>query len=103
MSADSPTPAGTCDGGDCDRRAASMAFDWDAGLIPVCRRHIETYKVLDGTRWQCEDEWVGLQFCRRSRFKWLAQWRIYIDQRLTLAGFDAQRLRRRKAERQAKR
>jgi hypothetical protein len=77
---------GTCDGGNCDRTAVSLAFDWNAGLIPVCRRHITAYRVLDGKFWQAEDEYAQLRFCRRSRFKWLAQWKILLDQRAATNG-----------------
>lgn len=76
----------TCDGGDCDRRAVSLAFDERiGGLIPVCRRHIMVYRVSVGL-WQAEDEWAELQFARRSRWKWLAQWRILSDQRAAMHG-----------------
>lgn len=90
---------GSCDGGDCSRRAVAMAYcERIDSLIPVCRRHLCAYKVLHGTRWQAEDEWVGLRFARRSRWKFLAQWKLLLDQRLTLAGFDPQRRRRNRAD-----
>lgn len=77
---------GTCDGGDCDRRAVSLAFDERLGeLIPVCRRHILAYRVSNGL-WQAEDEFAELRFARRSRFRWLAQRRILRDQRLAADG-----------------
>ena len=100
---------GTCDGGGCDRRAVSFAYDERlAGLIPVCRRHIEVYKVhptrkardQGRTVWQAEDEYAGLRFARRSRWRWLAQWRILLDQRAAVAGREsrAQRKRRERAD-----
>lgn len=78
--------AGECDGGDCSRRAVSLAFDDRLGtLIPVCRRHICAYRVTGGL-WQAEDEYADLQWARRSRWKWLAQRRILRDQRAAIAG-----------------
>lgn len=78
---------GTCDGGDCDRWAVSLAFDDRLGeLIPVCRRHITVYRVVNNTLWQAEDEFAGLRYARRSRFRWLAQRRILHDQRVAAKG-----------------
>lgn len=93
----------TCDGGDCDRRAVSLAFDERiGGLIPVCRRHITAYRIGKGHTgpWQAEDEFAGLRFCRRSRWKWLAQWRILMDQRAAAHGrtSGAQRRKARQAD-----
>lgn len=101
MSAD-PRIQGTCDGGDCERSAVSLFFDWRLGeLIPVCRRHIQVYQVLNNRLWQAEDEYAGLRFCRRSRFRWLAQRRILRDQRAAAKGrmTRAQRVRLERAER----
>ena len=42
-----PRIVGTCDGGDCNRRAVSLAFDPHVDLIPVCRRHITVYRVCE--------------------------------------------------------
>lgn len=91
--------AGQCDGGHCDRRAVSFAFDEHVGLIPVCRRHIAVYRVSGGL-WQAEDEYAQLRFARRSRWRWLAQWRILLDQRAALDGREsrAQRIRRERAQ-----
>lgn len=77
---------GTCDQGGCDRRAVSLAYKSNTGLTPVCRRHIQTYRVLNEKFWQAEDEYANLWFCRRSRFKWLAQWKILLDQRAAERG-----------------
>ena len=109
-----PIPEGTCDGGDCDRMAVSFAYNSDGyadgrdGLIPVCRRHILAYRVhptrkdrdRGRTVWQAEDEYAELQFARRSRWRWLAQWRILRDQRAAVAGREsrAQRVRRERAD-----
>lgn len=89
-----PIPHGTCDGGDCGRRAVSFAYsERISALIPVCRRHILAYRVFDPpvqghryAQWQAEDEYANLRFCRRSRWKWLAQWRILRDQRAAVVG-----------------
>lgn len=87
---------GTCDGGDCDRRAVTFAYDEGiAGLIPVCRRHILVYRVSNGL-WQAEDECAGLRFARRSRWRWLAQRRILSDQRAAMAGRESSAQRRRR-------
>lgn len=101
-----PIPQGTCDGGGCDRLAVSFAYDEGSnGLIPVCRRHILVYQVgpRDGRRrlWQAEDEFAELQFARRSRWRWLAQWRILLDQHAAIVGREsrAQRVRRLRAAR----
>lgn len=100
-----PIPMGGCDGGDCDRRAVSFAYDEGlSALIPVCRRHILVYNV--GPRnerrrlWQAEDEYAELRFARRARWRWLAQWRILLDQRAAVAGREsrAQRVRRERAD-----
>lgn len=104
-----PIAGGTCDGGSCDRRAVSFAYDEGVhALIPVCRRHIEVYKVhptrkdrdKGRTVWQAEDEYAELRFARRSRWRWLAQWRILLDQRAAVAGREsrAQRKRRERAD-----
>lgn len=104
-----PVPQGRCDGGDCNRRAVSFAYEERVhALIPVCRRHIEVYKVhptrqardKGRTVWQAEDEFAELRFCRRSRWRWLAQWRILLDQRAAVAGREsrAQRVRRERAD-----
>lgn len=91
---------GSCDGGDCGRRAVAMAYCERIGsLIPVCRRHLCVYRVRNRTLWQAEDEWVGLRFARRSRWRFLAQWKLLLDQRMTLVGFDPQRRRRDRADR----
>lgn len=98
-----------CDGGDCDRTSVSLAYDEKLhGLIPVCRRHILVYKVhptrnardKGRTVWQAEDEYAGLRFARRSRWRWLAQRRILRDQREALDGREsrAQSTRRKKAD-----
>ena len=74
---------GTCNWGDCDRRADSLRFDERLGcLIPVCWRHITAYRIGKGGTglWQAEDEFAGLRFCRRARWRWLAQRRILADQ-----------------------
>lgn len=89
-----PIASGTCDGGDCERRAVTFAYcstgyaDGNDGLIPVCRRHILVYRIGKGGSglWQAEDEFADLRFCRRSRWRWLAQLRILLDQRAALAG-----------------
>jgi hypothetical protein len=91
---------GTCDGGDCDRLAVSLAYHPTEGLIPVCRRHITAYRVLRGSRWQAEDEYAELQFCRRSRWRWLAQRRLLRDQRIARSGRTS-RAQRRLATRRA--
>lgn len=109
-----PVASGTCDGGDCDRRAVTFAYNADGyadgrdGLIPVCRRHILVYRVhptrkdrdRGRTVWQAEDEYAELRFARRSRWRWLAQWRILRDQRAAVAGREsrAQRIRRQRAD-----
>jgi hypothetical protein len=73
-------PTGTCDGGDCNRPAVSMAYDDHLDqLIPVCLRHILAYRISSGL-WQAEDEWIGLRFCRRSRWRVIAQAKILHDQ-----------------------
>ena len=89
-----------CDGGGCNRRAVSLAFDPAAVYIPVCRRHITVYRVVNNSLWQAEDEFAGLRFCRRARWRWLAQWRLLIDQRAAVAGREsrAQRIRRERAD-----
>ena len=79
----------TCDWGTCERRAVSFRFDERLGaLIPVCRRHITAYRIGKGGTglWQAEDEYAGLRFCRRARWRWLAQIRILADQRAAMAG-----------------
>jgi hypothetical protein len=77
---------GTCDGGDCERRAVSLAYDEKLhGVIPVCRRHICVYRVSNGL-WLAEDEFAELRFARRSKFRWLAQLRILSDQRAAMRG-----------------
>lgn len=102
-----PIPDGTCDGGNCDRPAVSFAYDEKlSALIPVCRRHILVYPIGPRTArrrlWQAEDEFAELRFARRSRWRWLAQWRILLDQRAAIAGREsrAQRVRRRRADAQ---
>lgn len=90
-----PRIVGTCDGGDCNRRAVSLAFDPHVDLIPVCRRHITVYRVCDGRWWQAEDEYADLRFCRRSRWMWLAQRRILHDQRVAGRGKISRAQRRR--------
>jgi len=106
-----PVPRGTCDGGDCDRRAVSFAYDEHVhGLIPVCRRHILVYRVhptrkardAGRTMWQAEDEYAELRFARRASWRWLAQRRILRDQRAAVAGREsrAQRVRRIRADRE---
>lgn len=101
-----PIPHGTCDGVDCDRLAVSFVYDEKlSGLIPVCRRHILVYQVgpRDARRrlWQAEDEFAELRFARRSRWRWLAQWLILLDQHAAIAGHEsrAQRVRRLRADR----
>ena len=89
---------GTCDWGGCARRADSLRFDERlGGLIPVCWRHITVYRVRSGMfrLWQAEDEFAGLRFCRRSRWKWLAQRRILADQRAAMSGRVSRAQRRR--------
>ena len=79
----------TCDWGACERRAVSFRFDERLGdLIPVCWRHITAYRIGKGGTglWQAEDEYAGLRFCRRARWRWLAQIRILADQRAAMAG-----------------
>lgn len=89
------TIVGTCDGGDCDRRAVSLAFDERAGcLIPVCLAHILVYRVRVRNLWQAEDEFAGLRFARRSRFRIIAQWRILQDQRAAMRGHESRAQRR---------
>lgn len=91
-----PIATGTCDGGDCDRRAVSFAYDEGRhGLIPVCHRHICVYRVSNGL-WQAEDEAYELLFARRSRWRWLAQRRILRDQRAALSGRESRAQRRRR-------
>jgi hypothetical protein len=73
----------------CDRQSVSLAYDEvESMLVPVCRRHILAYRVAVDDRWfwQAEDEFANLQFCRRSRFKWVAQRGILRDQRAALKG-----------------
>jgi len=82
----------TCDGGGCNRPAVSMAYDSKVkGLIPVCRRHLNTYQVcphrphhshIDCPRllWACEDEWVHMKRAHTSRSRWLARWKVLIRQ-----------------------
>lgn len=82
-----PTIASTCDWGHCDRQAVSTRYDPQAGnLLPVCRRHLLTYRVVNNTRWQAEDEAYQLRFARRSRSKTLAQWKLLLDQRAAMRG-----------------
>lgn len=97
-----PIATGTCDGGDCERRAVTFAYSSAGyaagrdGLIPVCRRHIMAYRIGKGGTgpWQAEDEFAELRFCRRSRWRWLAQWRILLDQRAAVAGRESRGQRR---------
>lgn len=94
-----PIASGTCDGGDCDRRAVTFAYaEGRDGLIPVCRRHLLVYRIGKGGTgpWQAEDEFADLRFCRRSRWRWLAQWLILLDQRAALAGRESRGQRRRR-------
>lgn len=85
----------TCERGDCGRAAVTMAYDDKRGvLVAVCRRHICVYKVENGRWWQAEDEWQNLRFCRRSRFRWLAQRRLLADQRAALLGRESRAQRR---------
>lgn len=94
---------GTCDGGDCDRLAVSLAYDEQtSGLIPVCRRHILAYWVESARRWQAEDEFAELQFCRRAFTKAGAQRRILRDQRAWLGGRES-RAQRKIRERKSRR
>lgn len=78
-----------------------MAYDERTEqLIPVCMRHIAAYRVVDDTIWQAEDEWIRLPFCRRSRWRWLAQAKILHDQMIwqltgSLSPAQARRVRRR--------
>lgn len=105
-----PVASGTCDGGDCDRRAVTFAYcstgyaEGRDGLIPVCRRHLLVYRIgRAGTGlWQAEDEFAQLRFCRRSRWRWLAQWRILLDQRAAVAGRESRGQRRLRVSRDAK-
>lgn len=86
---------GTCDGDDCDRTAVSLAFDeGTGGLIPVCLAHILVYRVRVRNLWQAEDEFAGLRFARRSRFRIIAQWRILQDQRAAMHGHESRAQRR---------
>lgn len=103
------TVTGPCAKTGCTRRAVSLAYAWNQGLVAVCRRHILVYRVhptraardAGRTVWQAEDEYAGLRFARRSRWAWVAQRRILRDQRLAVAGVEsrAQRTRRVRAER----
>lgn len=94
-----PRIFGTCDGGDCARYAVSLAYDDRLDmLLPVCVRHITTYRVLGGRLWQAEDEYAGLRFARRSRFRWLAQRRLLADQRAAVAGRESRAQRRRRVK-----
>ena len=80
---------GACDWGNCGRWADSLRFDERLGvLVPVCWRHIAAYRIGKGGTglWQAEDEFAGLRFCRRARWRWLAQRRILADQRAAMAG-----------------
>lgn len=98
-----PRIIGRCDGGDCNGLAVSLAYDSRLGvLIPVCWRHLCAYPVrVDGRRvWQAEDEFAGLQFCRRSRFRWLAQLRLLADQCAAMAGRESRAQRRLRARRE---
>lgn len=71
----------------CEKVSVSMAYDVQTrGLVPVCRDHILVYQVLNKTRWQAEDEWLDLQFARRSRWKKIAQMKLLHDQRVALLG-----------------
>jgi hypothetical protein len=96
-----PIAHGTCDGGDCERKAVSFAYSekLDA-LIPVCRRHILVYRVRNGL-WQAEDEFAELRFARRARTAARAQRRILRDQRAAVRGREsrAQRVKRIRADR----
>src|SRR5699024_5349821 len=102
-----PAIVGTCDGGDCERRAVSLAWNSAGyaegrdGLIPVCRRHILVYRIGKGGTgpWQAEDEFAELQFARRSRWRWLAQRRILQDQRAAMHGRESRAQRRLRVER----
>lgn len=82
----------TCDWGDCSKFAVSFAYsELHSSLLPVCRRHILVYPIgahilIQPRLWQAEDEYAELRFCRRSRWRWLAQWRILRDQRAAVAG-----------------
>ena len=98
---------GTCDWGNCGRRADSLRFDDRLGcLVPVCWRHITAYRIGKGNTgpWQAEDEFAGLRFCRRSRWRRLAQWRILMDQRAAMRGriSGAQRRKARQADARTK-
>lgn len=68
-------------------------------LIPVCRRHICVYRVSNGL-WQAEDEYADLQFARRSRWRWIAQWLIMLDQRASASGREGRGQRRKRIERE---
>ncbi len=95
-----PIVSGTCDSGDCARRAVSFAYDDRiSALIPVCRRHILVYSVSKPAVWQAEDEYAELRFARRSRWRWLAQWRVLADQRAAVKGRESQGQRRKRVER----
>lgn len=105
-----PIASGTCDGGDCDRRAVTFAYcstgyaEGRDGLIPVCRRHILVYRIgKEGSGpWQAEDEFAELRFARRSRWRWLAQRRILSDQRAAVAGRESRAQQKRRAKSEGK-
>ncbi|QXE28926.1 MULTISPECIES: hypothetical protein [Microbacterium] len=104
-----PVASGTCYSGGCERRAVTFAYSSTGyaigrdGLIPVCRRHLLVYRIGKGSGgpWQAEDEFAQLRFCRRSRWRWLAQWRILLDQRAALAGRESRGQRRLRISRDA--
>lgn len=97
-----PVASGTCARGDCSRRAVTFAYSSAGyapgcdGLIPVCRRHLLAYRIGKGSSglWQAEDEFAQLRFCRRARWRWLAQWRILLDQHAAVAGRESRGQRR---------
>lgn len=96
-----PAIVGICMGSSCTRQAVSLAYDVRGhGLIPVCRKHILVYRVkADGGWWQAEDEYAGLRFARRSKWRWLAQRRLLADQRALMRGRTSNAQRRLAARR----
>lgn len=105
-----PVASGTCATGDCKRRAVTFAYSSTGyaigrdGLIPVCRRHLLVYRIGKGNSgpWQAEDEFAQLRFCRRARWRWLAQWLLLLDQRAAVAGHESRGQRRLRIARDAR-
>lgn len=105
-----PIASGHCWHGVCERRAVTFAYSSTGysrgldGLIPVCRQHLMVYRIGKGSSWpwQAEDEFAELRFCRRSRWRWLAQWLLLLDQRAAVAGRESRGQRRLRISRDRK-